>query len=177
MVQVIPKKNIQEEPSWKKALPWLSFLLVIVAVVLYFIFSNQITRANASLEELDNDLAQAQSEEEKELERKVVTIKRRIDDVIILLAEREKISGVFEFLETYVHPNLHFTSFSLGLETRNINLEGVADDFKTLGQQIFALGKEPFIEKANLSSVSRDEEGKVKFVIELVLPPRQTEEK
>ena len=145
MVQVIPKKTVKREPSWQKVLPWLSCFLVIVVVILYFVFSNQITRANASLEKLETDLAQAQTEEEQALERKIVTIKKRIDDVIVLLAEREKPSGVFEFLETYVHPNPHFTSLSLSLETRNINLEGTADDFKTLGQQIFALEKEPFI--------------------------------
>ena len=177
MVQVIPKAAIKRESAIKKILPWFSFLLLLIVIALYFIFSRQIIKTEAALEQAKLELAQTQTEEQSEVESKVVVFKMRVDDVIKLLKEREKISDFFEFLETFVHPNLHFTFLSLTMEEKKAAIEGTADDFTALGQQIFVLEQQPFIEKVKLSSVSLSKEGKFEFSIELFLPSEEAGKK
>lgn len=177
MVQVIPKAAVKREPAIKRILPWLSFLLLVIVVALYFIFSHQVTKTGAALDQAEQELAQVQTEQQLELEKKILTFKMRVDDVIKLLKEKEKISDFFEFLETFVHPNLYFTSLSLTMEGERAALEGTSDDFTTLGQQIFAFEQEPFIEKAKLSNITLSQEGKIEFSIELSLASKETGKK
>ncbi|MBU3964467.1 PilN domain-containing protein [Patescibacteria group bacterium] len=172
MVQVIPRKVAPQKSLVKKILPWSSLFLIALMVILYFVFDFQAKRAETSLVEVKNELGRTQTEEQAELQKIVLGFQKRIEDVAILLKDREKVSDILAFLETYIHPKVYFDSMTLNIETRLINLQGISEDFTSLGQQIFAFQQDPFIKEVKLSNVSLSVEGGVKFVIELFLPDK-----
>jgi len=177
MVQVIPRKVIPQKSSVKKMLPWLSLFLIGAMIILYFVFSAQIKKAEASLEDVKSELAKSQTDEQTELQQRVLGFQKRIDDVAVLLKERERAADALAFLEAYVHPEVYFTAMSLNFENKTLNLQGISGDFTSLGQQIFAFQQDPFVQEVKLSNVALSEEGKVRFVMELVLPDRNAVKK
>jgi len=170
MVQVIPKATAKREPVIKKILPWLSFLLVIVVVGLYFIFNSQVIKTTTALEQIDQELAQFRIQKYSELEEKILTFKTKVDDVADLLQDRKKLSDFFNFLKIFVHPDVYFTSLSLNMDGSEAKLEGVSNNFVSLGQQILAFEQDPFIEGAELVNISLDEEDQIQFSIQIFLP-------
>jgi len=170
MVQVIPKAAVKQAPAIKKILPWLSFLLVIVVVLLYFIFNHQVVKTTTALEQTEQELAKFRTQQYSELEEKILTFKTRVDDVADLLQDRKKLSNFFDFLETFVHPDIYFTSLSLRMDESDAKLEGVSNNFVSLGQQILAFKQDSFIQGAELTDISLDEEeGQIKFSIQIFL--------
>lgn len=170
MVQVIPRKTVQQGSFIRKALPWFSLLLIVLVLGAYFLFDYQGKKTENLLEEKKQEIARNQAPEQIELEKRVLGFQKRIDDVILLLKAKEKTSDSLKFLETYVHPKIYFNNLSIDFESRTLIIDGSSNDFTSLGQQIFAFQKDPFIEKVELSSVGLSDQGDVKFSIELFLP-------
>jgi len=150
-------------------LPLFSLLLTIFIIGLYFIFIFQINRATASFEEIQTELSEVQTKEELELEETILGYKRKVDDLFPILKEHQKPTEFFQFLEKFVHPEIYFSSFSMDLDTGNVLLKGVAENFKSLGQQILLFEKEPSIKRTELSSIFLIEEEKIKFDINILL--------
>jgi Tfp pilus assembly protein PilN len=172
MVQVIPRKIVQQRSFIKKALPWFSLLLIVLVVGAYFLFDYQGKKTESLLKEKNEEIAKNQTQEQTELQERVLGFQKRIDDVILLLKDKEKTSDSLKFLETYVHPKIYFNNLSIDFEGRTLSIEGSSNDFTSLGQQIFAFQQDPFIEKVELSSVGLSDQGDVKFSIELFLPDK-----
>lgn len=175
MVQVIPKEFVKKETTLKNILPWFSLLLVVIVIALYFIFVAKINRATVSFEEAKADLREVRTEERLKLERRILTYRRRASDFIWLLEKKQEPTKIFRFLEEFVHPDVYFSSLEMNLDKGRIALGGAADDFKSLGQQIFIFEGEPLVEEVELLGVSLDEEGKIRFNIELFLPAEEGE--
>lgn len=172
MVQVIPRKIAQQESIIKKVLPWFSLLLIVVVIGAYFLFDYQGRKAEKLLEQTKEEIAKNQTPEQAELQKTVLGFQKRIDDVILLLGEKEKASDSLKFLETYVHPEVYFNYLSIDFKGRALSLDGVSSDFTSLGQQIFAFQQDPFIESVELSNVGLSDQGDVKFAIKLLLPAK-----
>jgi len=170
MVKVIPKAATKQEPAIKRILPWLSFLLVIIAIGLYFIFSSQVTKATTTLEQTEQELAKFRTEQYLELQEEILIFKTKVDDVADLLQRRKKLSNFFSFLETFVHPDIYFTSLSLNMDESKAILEGISNNFISLGQQILVFEQDSFIEGVELTNVSLEEEGQIEFSIQILLP-------
>jgi len=75
MVQVIPKAAIKQESAIKKILPWLSFLLILIIVGVYFILKNEINRTEVAIKQTKQELSKIQTKEQSALEKKVLTFK------------------------------------------------------------------------------------------------------
>jgi len=177
MVQVIPKATAKKESAIKKILPWFSFLLVILVVALYFIFNDKVIKIEAVIEKTEQELVSAQTESHLELERELSTFKMKVDEVVNLLQNRKKLSDFFSFLETFVHPNIYFTSLSLSMNELKADIGGISNNFLSLGEQILALERTSFVKEANLTNVSLDEEYGIQFFIEVILSSDKTLEK
>jgi Tfp pilus assembly protein PilN len=170
MVQVIPKAaRVKQEPAIKKILPWLSFLLVIFVIGLYFIFDRQVIKTTTVLEQTEQGLAQFRTQQYSELEEKILTFKTKVDDVADLLQDRKKLSDFFNFLKIFVHPDIYFTSLSLNMDESEAKLKGVSNSFVSLGQQILAFKQDPFVKEAELIDISLDEEDQIQFSIQISL--------
>ncbi len=169
MVQVIPKTAIKQISAIKKILPWFSFALVIIVVGLYFVFSQQIVKTEAALDQAEQELAQVQSEEQKELENKILITKIKTEDIIQILQRRQKASDFFTLLESLVHPKLYFTALSLNIENEQAEVKGLCNDFTSLGEQVIAFSQSSFIEEAQLLDINFTKEGEIEFSIALSL--------
>jgi len=169
MVQVIPKKSIKKQLVLKDLLPWFFLLFLVVLIGLYFIFIFQVNRANVSLDKVKTELSEVRTKEDIELEKTILTYKRKVGDLALILQTRQKSIEFFEFLEKFVHPNIYFSSVSLSLDTEKVFLKGVSSDFKSLAEQLFIFEREPSIEEAELSNISLLEGGKIDFDIKLLL--------
>ncbi len=172
MVQVIPRKIAQQGSFIKKALPWFSLLLIVIAVGLYFLFDYQGKKKEVLLEETKKELAITQTPEQIELQKRVLGFQKRIEDVVLLLENKEKVSDSLKFLETYIHPKIYFSYLSVDFKGRSLKLDGVSSDFTSLGQQISAFQQDPFIKSVELSSVGLSDQGDVRFAITLYLPDK-----
>ena len=177
MIQVIPKATAKQQPVIKKILPWFSFLLVIIVVVLYFIFKNEVVKIDAAIEQAEQELAGVKTQSHLELEREISTFKTKVDEVANLLQNRKKLSDFFSFLETFVHPDIYFTFLSLNMGESEATLGGVSNNFVSLGQQILALKQSLLIKEAKLINISLDEEYGIEFSIEILLLSDETVEK
>lgn len=177
MVQVIPKTTIKKESAIKKALPWLSFLLVIIVIALYFIFSAQIVRETIAIKQIKQELAEAQTQQYMELEKDILIFKTRADDVTKLLGNRKNPSIFFSFLEGLVHPDIYFTFLSLDMDESEAVIEGVSDSFVSIGQQIRAFEQDSFIEETKLTNISLGEEEGIQFSIQIFLLSDKTLER
>ncbi len=176
MVQVIPKKEAKQQSAIKKILPWLSFLLVLIIIALYFILFYQVDRTRIALERAEKDLAQSQTERDIDLNKEIIAFRTKSDDVVRLIKERKEISDFFESLEASTHPALYFTSLSLMMEKGEAVLGGTANDFTAIGEQILIFNNEAFVKKAKLLNVSFTEEGNIEFSIKILLFLREKED-
>jgi Tfp pilus assembly protein PilN len=174
MVQVIPKAAIKQESAIKKILPWLSFLLILIIVGVYFILKNEINRTEVAIKQTKQELSKIQTKEQSALEKKILTFKTKVDDAIQLLQNREKSSNIFGFLETFIHPNIYFTSLSSSMGQGTLELQGISKRFADIGQQISVFKQDPFIKEATLSNIDFSEEGEIEFSIEILLSSEDT---
>jgi Tfp pilus assembly protein PilN len=175
MVQVIPRKIAQQESIIKRVLPWFSLLLIVLVVGAYFIFDYQGKRAGTLLEETKEEITKNQTAEQTALQKNILSFQKRVNDVILLLKDKGKVSDSFKFLETYVHPKIYFNYLSIDFKGRTISLDGVSNDFTSLGQQISAFQQDPFLKSVELSSVGLSELGGVRFSLKLLLPDKTTD--
>ncbi len=169
MVQVIPKKIEHRDKPGKNILPWLSLILVVIVLFVYFYFSRQLAATQAQMLDTREELMRVQDEDFRSMEREVLTHRRRIDDVLGLLETRNQASEPIAFLEENVHPRVYFSNFSLNMATGSLQLEGTAENFISVGEQIYILKKQDFISKVYLSSVNVADPGEIVFKLELSL--------
>jgi hypothetical protein len=169
MVQVIPKELEQPEGLEKKIFPWLSLILVIIVIFAYFFILRQDSKAKTELETVETDIKRQQDASFKTLEQEVLAQKRKIDDVFRLIEARKQASQTFVFLEQYVHPQIYFSGITLNMGTGNLELEGTAKNFISLGEQIHILKDSGFSQNIGLKSIGLDQSDGIKFKLEVLL--------
>ncbi len=169
MVQVIPRVSEKNKTRLNVILPWFSLILVVLVVLGVFFFSAKITSSNNRLNELDEQLSEAKSQEEAQIEKKLMGYKKKVNNVVNILRARKKSSDFYSFLEELVHPDVYFTGISLGLEEGMADLTGIAKDFKSLGQQILVFKDSDYIFDARAEAVSLDEEGGIGFTMRITI--------
>ena len=101
---------------------------------------------------------------------KILVTKMKAEDIIQILQNREKASDFFISLGASVHPKLYFTSLFLYIEDKRVELEGLTDDFTSLGEQMIAFNQSSFIEEAQLLDINFTKEGDIEFSIIISLP-------
>jgi len=181
MVEIIPKPP-EKIPFWQNLIIFLLIAILIIVVFSYFGLGYLQKKANQEIKSLDEKIANTETQEKKDLKNHILTEKKRIDDFAFLLKEHQKSSNFLLFLEKTTHPKVQFTDFKLDTLQDAITLNGRADSFVSLGQQLIIfqqanqtakeiLGQE--ISKVDLAKISIGEEGKINFTFNLSFsPPR-----
>jgi Tfp pilus assembly protein PilN len=176
MVQVIPRVSKKNKTRLNVILPWFSLILVFIVVFGVFFFSARINANNSKIGELDEQLAAAKSEEEEEIEKTLMVYKKKVNNVIDILKERERSLEFYSFLEGLVHPDIYFTDLSLDMEQGFASLTGIVKDFESLGQQISAFKENDYIYDAQAETISLDKEEGIGFTIQLtIFEPKEEE--
>lgn len=169
-IKVIPEVEISKEPVWTSLLFVFSVIFFLFSLLSYFLIGYFISNTKADIAELENKLTK--TEEEKALEDRVLLSEQKIIDASLLLKEHQKPTNVFELLENLTHPKVWILELKLDSEKGSLNLEGQTENFKTLSQQQELFKKEPLFKEINLQKVSLAQNGKVKFLLSILLDPQ-----
>jgi len=160
LVKIIPRAK-PKAPFYVNLFFWLSVILLLALVGLYFFLDNQIPSLEKKIKKLETELKP--SESQKTLEEEMFFLSKRINDFPQLLAKHKFTSNLFDFLKEFCHPQVQFTSLEIDTQESKVILSGITESFYTLGEQILVLQEKEEIKGLRLSRVSLDREGKVNF--------------
>jgi len=183
-IELIPKPETEKKPfDLTKFLLYLAIIILVGSVGLYFLFDFGLIRNSSKvLAELETQLSLQMTDEAKEHEAKLIEWRQKIEDFRILLDLHQNPSKVFSLLEKLSHPRVWFTDFSLNFGTQKteegsevgqfqLQLQGVAESFRVLGEQLLVFKNDENIKEIKLSNVSLGEKGNVKFQFEITFNP------
>lgn len=170
MVEIIPKQKL-EYPFWTQALFFGSMLFLFTVIVGFFFTAQLQGRAQRELERIQGVLVQGKTPEEAREEQSVFRYKDKFNDFSTIVAERNDVLPVFEFLEAYTHPKVVFTTLNLEPKVRVLKLVGATQDFKTLQEQMIILQNSEELSALTLSNIVLGEKGKVVFQLEMGFKP------
>jgi hypothetical protein len=162
LVKIIPKPK-PEIPSSLKFLFWFSLVLLIALGGVFFYFQKQISALNEKKNTLENQMTTVGTPTQKALEKEIFNTAEKIKDFSKISKEHKIVSKFFEFLESYCHPKVQFTSLNLDTKNYIANLTGNTENFQTLGEQILIFKGNENVKGLKISNVSLGEDGKVKF--------------
>jgi len=163
-----PKKVL-----WQNLLFYFSLFLVFLALAGFLALQYYfIPRSSQKMTELSEAAALQGTEEQRKTESEVLKASGEIYDFKILQQNCPETSKFFKEFEKWVHPKIYFKTLSLNSVNGLANLEGQADSFQTLIQQISILEtKQEFIKTFELSNIALAEKGGVSFNLLLTLEP------
>lgn len=168
MVTIIPKTP-QNISLMQPFLLYVSIGLLIAVFSAYFLLDHFENRAAQSSEDLEEKIGQVG---DKEMEREVLAASGKVKDFSLLLAGHRKPSGFFDFLEKITHPNVGFLELELFPPTLEAKMIGFADNFRSVGQQIYIFQEQELIEEVKIKGLSLGSMGEATFSLELVLSPK-----
>lgn len=169
MVEIIPKPR-EKEPLWPNILLAFSVLILIGAVIAYFLLGYFIKTNQEIIEVKEKAERQPRSSEEQETEKEVLQYKKKIDDFTPFLNQHKISSEFFNFLEKIIHPQVWISDLTLDVQKAETQISGEAEK-TALGQQLLIFQENEQILEANLSSIQIEEGEKVNFTILLSFDP------
>ena len=170
MVELIPKEA-PRLPKWLNTLFYVSFALLFLSIIGYFILDNSIKSSQKNLDDLKETLVKNKTTEKVALEREIINYDRKIDNLSVLLSQHLVPSGIFELLQDSCLPQVYYSQFNLDAKQVSLSLSGTTQSFETLGQQFLVLKGSDWVEEVKLDKISISKEGKVTFDLSLSLNP------
>lgn len=176
MIDIIPKLE-ERGPAWHDAAFFLSLGILFISLVAFFIIQ-QVQAKTASLAQaVQYELAQTKTPETLALEKELKTLKPKIETFSQLLRDRRDASALLTFLEANTHPKTFFKTFSADLKTGEMRLEGIADSFATVEEQLTIFRRQASVTKVDLTGLELS--GKnvaygltLSFSSDIFLPPQ-----
>lgn len=170
IAKIIPKPK-PKAPGWVNVLFYFSIILIIILIAGFLFLKSKNISLKEEKENLERQIAELEGVEEKELEETISVFGEKIRVFKELFRNHKISSNFFSLLENSCHPKVQFTRLDLNVENYQANLEGKTESFQSLGEQLFILRRNENIKEFNLSHISLDREGKVKFGLTLTLQP------
>lgn len=170
MDEIIPKPTVKPLPIFNIAL-YLLIAIIVGMIGFYICLLNFEKKTESVLVGLEQALAKTRTSEEQELEKKILTYQKKINDFASLLAVHKSSKDFFKLLEENCHPYIWFSELRLDLKTFKVHLAGEAENFQAVEQQISIFRGLNGISEVNLSNISIGKEGKISFVLEISLSP------
>lgn len=171
MVGIIPKTT-KKAPEWYNLAFYISLGLLIAVILGYALLLYFESKALVVSQDLENQIAQVGTKEEKNMEAQVLVAKKRINDFTELLQAHKKPSNFFAFLEKVCHPQTWFTEVVLNPEKAEASVSGRTVNFQVLDQQLFILREQDLITKVELTKLLISKEGETEFSLYLYLNPQ-----
>lgn len=171
-IEFVPKPKVEEKPSW-----WVGFFFYLAIIFLvgtligYSLIAYLSKSSSEALKNLEDKISSRMTSEEKRKESDVLSWHRKIEDYKLIFNHHQVSSKNFDLLEKLTHPQVRFTSFDLDSASQNLKLEGVAQNFQALAEQILIFRNDNLIDKADLSAVSLAKEGNIEFELNLLVKP------
>lgn len=157
--------------GWPWRLFLFSLLIAATAAVAYvgmefgykFYLQSQIQTKDQAIK----DLTQSVSEDDQE---KFVNFYSQLANLKVLLDEHITVSDIFPFLETNTNKQVYFNVLDFNFKDRRLSMEGFAQSYEILAQQLEAFNRAPEAEQL-LVNESQTQGGSVKFRLSFVLKP------
>ena len=162
MVDIIPKES-SESPKEISFSFYFIFSLLIFSVGCYFVLNNLLNKEKQELNLLKSGIAQIETPEKKELERELLFSENKINNFAFLSQRHLQSSNAFNLLEETAHPQVWFVKINLDSGKNNVEIFGEAQNFESLGQQIFIFEDEELINKVSLENILINDNGRINF--------------
>ena len=170
MVDIIPKP-IKDTPRWQIFLFYISVLVLIVFVVVYFVINSLDNKSKVYKITVENQISEGKSDENVIMEKDVLAYKQKIENFIPYFNNHVFSTNFFSFIDANTHPKVFFYDTSLNTEDNLVDLSGDADSFLTLGQQMLILQNSPQVQDVTLGRVSIPKQGGIEFTITVTFKP------
>ena len=179
--EVTTKREVKKFNLWNIVFAF-SLIILIAAVLSFFIFSYYIEEENKKITDLENKITK-QKQDNKELESRLQAKKKLIDDFSIVLNQHKLTNQAFAVIEKITHPEVFFAEFSIEPENYQISLSAITTNFQTLGEQMIIFKNNNEIADFDLLNISllteRVSEGRmikgegyVQFDLDIFLSPQ-----
>ena len=120
------------------------------------------SKANA----LEEQIERTGTEQDKEVEREILNLQKRMTALKGLISSHAYWSDVFKIIEEQTIPEVQFEGFQGDL-TGEVNLEGRGDSYTSIAKQLVSFLSSDEIEDVDLSDVSLTTEGGIQFGMSL----------
>ena len=171
MVELIPKQARKILPL-QNIFSYAALAALVLAVAAYIALFFSVSRASVSLKNLEDEIGQRGTPEEKQLERDVFDAEARIGFFAQILDKHRRPSRLLPVLEANTHPRAWFNFFDMDTETGLLELRGETLNFQSLGQQFNAFSAEILIKDIRLSALSIGKEGQIEFTLMMSFDPQ-----
>lgn len=162
MVEIIPKEA--QETSKEVSLSFYFIIsLLVFSVGCYFVLNHLLNKAEQELISLEAGLAEMVTPEKKAIEREVLLLESKINNFAVLTSRHLELSDVFKLFEENSHPQVWFTKINLSADKKQVQASGEAQNFESLGQQIFIFEDNDLFEATRLEDVSINRQGRIDF--------------
>jgi len=170
MVEIIPKKA-PPLPFWLKFLFYVLVILLIGAILSFFILDYFQKKSLTQLQNLEEEISKEKTPQKLAQEEEVLAYQKKIKDFGLLLESHSLPSKFFDFLEKTTHPRVWISQISLAPGESQVSLTGRAESFTALGQQIQILKNENLLKQVDLTKISLGEKGEIEFSLNLSFDP------
>jgi len=168
-----PKK--QTGSFLENATFYFSLLLLAAMVGAFFYFRYLVVQSNDELAEISAQAAKTKTEEQKNLEDRVLLTQQKLVDFSKKIGSRQSSATFFDNFEALVLPEVYFSSCDLDLQNMTASLSGHADTFQGLGQQISMFRSAGnFFDSVDLIKVAISEDGGIDFEANINIKPEMT---
>ncbi|PIR69652.1 MAG: hypothetical protein COU47_01980 [Candidatus Niyogibacteria bacterium CG10_big_fil_rev_8_21_14_0_10_46_36] len=117
------------------------------------------------IDDLNTNLRRIEGQFEAPLINELTRISKEIEAAKLVLASHVENSEVFDFLESYIHPDVYFTS--LTFDGATATLSGEAPSYTALAEQMKLFESSGVIKLVRISNLGLKETGQVSFDIAL----------
>src|SRR3989344_5893547 len=155
--------------------PWRLFvasLIALIVAVLYYVglaFGYR-TYLNSGIEKKDAEIAELAASIPKEDQVRLMRFYNQIQSLKNLLDKHVINSKILSLLEKNTSKKVFYNKLDLDVAQRSLNLDGIAESYQILAQQLEAFKQAPEIERFLINN-SQFNQGVVRFSVTVVLKP------
>jgi hypothetical protein len=172
MVELIHKKIQQRALPLHNIFFYAALAVLALVIAAFALLVHFEGRSSTLLQDLENQILQIGTKEEKQTEKEIFATKKKIDSFSKLIDIHKKPSLVFPLLEETVHPQIWLTGFDFNIESNILEISGEADNFRILAEQVNILKEKSEILGISLSDIAISDTGNASFSLFLTLDPK-----
>ncbi len=151
--------------GWSKILVAIFIVFALVSLGLW----GYVLSLENKKEALSQKIEELQGQRNLALEEDFKEMKKGIDNLKTILADRLYSTQVFSMIEDLVLPDAYFKKAQIDLNEGKLNLEASVMNYTVLAKQILVFEEDDRVEKVDVSSANMDQAGQVSSDLSLDL--------
>ncbi len=156
---------------WLDTIFYFVVALLLATIICFVIFTVKISFQEKRLKDLENNIVNTGTAEQKESEKKVFEYQKKIDNFATILASHKIPTNILKFFEQITLPNVWFNNFLIGAQTAGVQVSGEAESTIALSRQILTLEQNEFIKNISDLTSELTETGRIRFNMNLSINP------